>query len=288
MLLVVILGFVVDGTRLMVIHGELQNATDACALAAAAELNGQAGATFRAAAAGSQVGGALNKKNFQNLSVAIEPIDVKFKITLDGSYVNASGSAVNYRFAQCTARYNGWINLFMGLVGSGTDEPVASSVSGQQPTRKICTLPLALQTLTTSGDLKNFLRFTDHENSPPSKTDNEYTDLINRFGSCNIPANLSTIQVRTPQNIENVFRQRYETDPNFPDQPGYSSRRLMAVPVINASGVFSHWACLELVKNSNSFNVNYVGPATYPSSRCVVSGITGHGAGGPPAPVLLR
>ena len=34
-LLVLILGFVVDGSRLMVIQGELQNATDACALAAA-------------------------------------------------------------------------------------------------------------------------------------------------------------------------------------------------------------------------------------------------------------
>jgi Flp pilus assembly protein TadG len=285
-LLVVILGFVVDGTRLMVIQGELQNATDACALAAAAELNGQPGATFRAAAAGSQVGGALNKKNFQGVSAAIAPSDVTFSTSLNGTYVGASGSSVNYRFAQCTATHSGWINMFMGLVGSGSDEPLASSKAGQQQTRKICVLPLAFLEPTGAGDVHVQLRFTDHVNAPPAKTDIEYLDLIKAFGSCNTPTDLTTIQVRA--GIDSAVLQAwYENYPTYYDASGNSSRRF-AIPVIKSSGQVTGWGCFQLKSILGSIQVNYLGPAGSLSSKCVVSGITGFDALGPPAPVLVR
>ncbi len=289
MLLVVILGFVVDGTRLMVIQGELQNATDACALAASAELNGLPGATFRATAAGSHVGGVLNKKNFQNALVDIKSNDVKFSDVIEGNYVAASAAtSANLRYVQCTATYSGWVNLFMGLVGAGSAEPVAVSRAGQQPTRKVCVLPLALQTAATTGEMKNFLRVTDHQNATPTKTDSDYEELINGFGTCNIPTDLTKIQVRNPTDIDKLLNNRYKADPTFPDVPGQSNRRLIAVPSIKPDGSFIQWVCLELKKSSDSIQVSYLGSTKIPNSQCVVSGVTGFGAVGPPAPVLVR
>ncbi|MGV0959955.1 MAG: TadE/TadG family type IV pilus assembly protein [Limnohabitans sp.] len=323
LLLVLILGFVVDGSRLMVVQGELQNATDACALAAAAELNGQSGATFRAAAAGSQVGGAMNKKNFQGTSVAIVPGDVKFSTSLNGTYVAASGSSLNFRFAQCTAKHSGWINLFMGLVGLGTDEPVASSKAGLQQTTKVCVLPAALQTInatgpnfgyvpitstspppTTSAVILSNLRVADQEAQILSKTASEYAQLIADSGTCNVSTDMNRVIGFDGSNtmsgsLNSALLARYSNDPTFATAAGTSNRRLMAVPfvgnAISTSATVRGWACLELRSNpvTSLLEVVYHGQATatsssLPSSPCVVTGIPGYGAVGPFAPVLVK
>jgi Flp pilus assembly protein TadG len=316
LLLVVILGFVVDGSRLMVIQGELQNATDACALAAVAELNGQTGATFRAAAAGSQVGGVLNNKNFQGVSVAIAPSDVKFSTSLNGTYVGASNAAVNYRFAQCTATHSGWINLFMGLVGLGADEPVASSKAGLQQTRKACVLPLALKAInatgpdfgyvaipslsaTTSSVILSNLRFADQEAQVLSKTAADYAQLMADFGTCNTSTDLARVIGFDDNNtmggaLTNALLNRYTNDPTFASATGLSSRRLMAVPIVSdatsTSATVRGWACLELGVGGS---LAYRGDARkvtslLPTSACVTSGVVGINAIGPFAPVLVK
>ncbi|MGV0983668.1 MAG: TadE/TadG family type IV pilus assembly protein [Limnohabitans sp.] len=308
-LLVVILGFVVDGSRLMVIQGELQNATDACALAAAAELNGPApavtGATMRAAAAGSQVGGALNKKNFQAAAVGIFlPTDVKFSTSLNGTYVAASAavSTTNYRFAQCTATHNGWINLFMGLVGLADDVPVAISKAGLQQTRKVCVLPLALNAITfpvppksppkniaVGDDVFSLIRIADFESTTLTKTSSQYKNLIENFGSCGVPTDPPSVPAPIGLDTDNTMSSdlgtallnRYQQEINI----GQSSRPWMAVPYVDATLKIVSWHCLQLQANKK---VVYKGMANSSTSPCIASGIAGIGAIGPFAPVLLK
>ena len=315
-LLVLILGFVVDGSRLMVIQGELQNATDACALAAVAELNGLPGASSRAAAAGSQVGGALNKKSFQAVSVSIAPADVKFSTSLNGPYVAASALSTNYRFAQCTAMHSGWVNLFMGLVGLGTDDPVASSKAGLQQTRKACVLPLALKTInstapnfgyvavpsgtaTTSAVMLSNLRVADPNALVLSKTALEYGQLIENFGSCDVLTEVTRVIGFDGNNtmsstLSSALLARYVNDPTFASGVGISSRRLMAVPFVSdatsTAATVRGWACLELGAGGS---IAYRGDARavssqLPTSACVVSGVAGIGSVGPFAPVLVK
>ncbi|PUE31381.1 TadE/TadG family type IV pilus assembly protein [Limnohabitans sp. Jir72] len=287
-LLVVILGFVVDGSRLMVIQAELQNATDACALAAAAELNGLTGATYRAAAAGSQVGGALNKKNFQAVSVDISPTtDITFSTSLNGTYFAASASSTNYKFVQCTATHNGWINVFMGLVGLADDVPVASSKAGLQQTSKVCVLPLAW-----SGAS---LRVANLETSLSSKTASQYSDLITGGGSCGISTDKRIVSVDLTNSLNttltSALTSRYNNDPSFGTGVGRSSRRFLAVPSVDASAKISSWVCLELgAGGSITYRGDINGPTVpFPNNNtCIASGIAGTGAIGPFTPVLVR
>ena len=71
--LVGFLGVVVDMGRLLVIKTELQNAADACSLAAAQELDGNAGALTRAENAGITAG-TRNRVHFPNSPVPCIPV----------------------------------------------------------------------------------------------------------------------------------------------------------------------------------------------------------------------
>ncbi len=281
-LLVVVLGFVVDGSRLMVVQGELQNATDACALSAVAELNGLPGASLRAAASGSRVASTLNKQNFQSMAAAVSASDVRFSTSLNGVYVAASAASTNYRFVECTAMHTGWINLFMDWAGYGDSLPVATSRAGLQKTRQVCAPPLALVVRSATGpdfgytavpnslansatvpgplvvsaavDLAN-LRYADLVNSTLTGTEAHYADLLSQSGVCGAPTVAAqVVGVDGPNTLASglstALKARYESDPTYGTGPGLSNRRLMAVPFVNASSTTSTtvlgWACLEL------------------------------------------
>ena len=313
-LLVVVLGFVVDGSRLMVVQGELQNATDACALSAAAELNGLPGASLRAAASGSRVASTLNKQNFQSTAAAVSPSDVRFSTSLNGVYVAAPVSpaaTTNYRFVECTAMHTGWINLFMDWAGFGDSVPVASSRAGLQKTRKVCAPPLALvvrsptgpdfgyTAATTAAVVLSNLRYADLVSTSLTGADTHYANLLAQSGVCGASTVAGTlVGVDGPNtmaaSLSTALKARYDSDPTYGTGAGLSNRRLMAVPFINASSTNSTtvlgWACLEL---GSGGSVTYRGDArrlssSSPSSNCVATGMGGHGAEGPFAPTLAR
>ena len=137
----VLIGFVglaVDLSRQMVVHAELQSATDACALAAAVELNGLPKASERATAAGKFVGG-QNRMNFQAEPVVID--EVSFSARASGTYV-ANPGEVDYRYVKCTARKTGFVNHFMAVLGIAKNDLSVESIATQKPAREACTLPL--------------------------------------------------------------------------------------------------------------------------------------------------
>ena len=170
--LVGMFGLVVDSGQLYVNKAELQSAADACALAAAQELNCQSAAAGGAAGivncpasfllaaetAGSFVG-AKNKARLQSSAVTIAAADVRFSTTLgpnSGYLSRADGANVNARFAMCIARSNGVTPWVMGVVGATPTNLSAVGVATQAPGKSFCSAaPIGLCNV-AGGTAPNF------------------------------------------------------------------------------------------------------------------------------------
>lgn len=140
-------GLALDLGRLYINKTELQNAADACALAAASELtcdpsagtcpvsklqNGESAGIFA---------GGKNRRDFQNTVVAIVPADVRFSTTLvpNSAYLPAGSASPNSKFAMCIARSSGIIPWFMGVLGLGDANFInASAVATLGPSQEFC------------------------------------------------------------------------------------------------------------------------------------------------------
>ena len=153
-----IAGLVVDLGRLFVIKAELQNAADACALAAARELNcdpavaGTCPATVLAAAQAAGIAvGTRNAVDFQSSGVAIAPDDVRFSTVLSGAngddsvYLSiAQGADRNSRYAMCTIPQRGIAMSFMRVLGFDSETVAATAVATLAPSQTSCAIPLGL------------------------------------------------------------------------------------------------------------------------------------------------
>jgi Putative Flp pilus-assembly TadE/G-like len=151
-------GLAIDMGRLYVHKSELQNAVDACALAAAKELicdtsvtTGVCPKTFveNAEIAGRFIA-SKNKGNFQGTAIAIGSagaIDngVTFSTSLAGSYAAKSASdyaPINFpKFARCSAKATGITPWFMGMVGIGDQVMKATAVGTLSPSQGFCNGP---------------------------------------------------------------------------------------------------------------------------------------------------
>lgn len=153
--LAVLLGFaglVIDLGGLFVTKSELQSALDSCALAAAQELNGAAGATAdnsgpggqsRATNAGLTAGNA-NKSQYQASSVNLVESDVTFSDTLNGAFSRNFPSATA-KYARCTHQINGIAAYFIQLVGGSSSNSVGALAKATlSPSQTTCSLPLGL------------------------------------------------------------------------------------------------------------------------------------------------
>ena len=148
--LVALLGFAglaLDLGRLYVGKTELQNAVDACALAAANELVCEPGlgacpAEFlhNAEAAGI-FAASKNFQDFQRDPVAIEPADVRFHTAIgpNGNYLARSdGADPASRFAMCRASIDGIVPWFMGILDVGAQSVGATAVATLAPGQTAC------------------------------------------------------------------------------------------------------------------------------------------------------
>jgi Flp pilus assembly protein TadG len=148
--LVAFLGVAVDVGRLFVIKTELQNAADACALAAAQELDGNAGALTRAENSGITAG-TRNGVHFQSAPVVIAVSDVKFSTTLSSAsgdnsnyQTQAAGAPANSRYAMCTVTLPGVPMSLTSIVGVGPQTVAAAAVATVAPAQTSCAIPLGL------------------------------------------------------------------------------------------------------------------------------------------------
>jgi Flp pilus assembly protein TadG len=142
-------GLVVDLGRMAVIKSELQNAADACALAAAQELDGAADALTRAQDAGTAVA-ALNRVNFQSSTLGNGQPDVRFSTALsdasgaNGVYQLAGASQAGSTYVMCTARVPGVAMTLTSVLGSGPQTIEASAVAQARVRLPACALPFGL------------------------------------------------------------------------------------------------------------------------------------------------
>jgi hypothetical protein len=146
------LGVVVDLGRLHVMKTELQNAADACALAAAFELDGNASALTRAENAGIAVG-TRNAVVFQGTPVPVTAADIRFSTTLSaagGSNSNyltqAAGAPPDSRYVMCTLQRAGVPMTLSSILGSGAKTVAAQAVATLAPAQSACAIPLGVCT----------------------------------------------------------------------------------------------------------------------------------------------
>lgn len=137
--LAVLVGFVglaLDLGRLYVNKTELQDAADACALAAAGELtcDPSAGPCSSAKLLNAETAGRFaaskNNRDFQRAAVTIVPDDVRFSTSLapNANYLPAGSANPNSKYAMCIARSTGIVPWFMGVLGA-TDANVVNAVA---------------------------------------------------------------------------------------------------------------------------------------------------------------
>jgi Flp pilus assembly protein TadG len=162
-----LLGFVAiafDLGRLFIVKTELQTAMDACALAAAQELDGQASALGRARSAGITAAN-LNRVNLQSATWdgrgQVVAGDISFR---DASYA-PTVSAAGARYAQCEHTQAGvrmWLLHAMGaFTGTATATPtsrdvLASAVATRASAQSTCPIPVALKAKAGGTRANNF------------------------------------------------------------------------------------------------------------------------------------
>jgi Flp pilus assembly protein TadG len=205
--LVAFLGVAVDVGRLFVIKTELQNAADACALAAAQELDGNAGALTRAENSGITAG-TRNGVHFQSAPVVIAVSDVKFSTTLSSAsgdnsnyQTQAAGAPANSRYAMCTVTLPGVPMSLTSIVGVGPQTVAAAAVATVAPAQTSCAIPLGLCSqgsppsfgfvagtwyngrFDAGGGLTGSFNWIDF--SPPAGGQSELAALLTGPGQCN-------------------------------------------------------------------------------------------------------
>ncbi len=144
--LVGFLGVVVDLGRMYVVKTELQNAADACALAAAKELDGTTDALTRAENAGITIGG-RNNMNFQSTPVSVTAADISFSehLSPNSAYqTQAAGAPLTSKYAMCTLHLTGLTMTLSSIVGAGPQNVVGQAVATISPAQTACAVPLGV------------------------------------------------------------------------------------------------------------------------------------------------
>lgn len=160
-------GLAIDLGRFFVIKSELQNAMDACALAAASQLRpGQNNSTAltKAIAYGrvfstggiddpvtapleGDIGAIKNRANFQSTVINIQPNQITFSETLAGPYEDAGSANFNTAaFAKCEYPLTGLPIFFMRVLSPalGTQTVSAMAAATLAPSASACAIPVAV------------------------------------------------------------------------------------------------------------------------------------------------
>jgi hypothetical protein len=243
-------GLVFDLGRLYINKTELQNAADACTLAAARELTCSTGpcpanALSRAQAAGTYVAG-RHQRDFQAETVAIAPDDIRFSTALAplSAYLSVGeGASAQSRYVMCSARSEGILPWFMGVLGVGAQTVGATAVATVAPSRTNCAIPLAMCSSTPSpaigvgewfgdrfytGGVPSS-RFNWIDFTPATPVAEETTGLLRGTGMCDMrvsaPVRMASLNSFEASRAAIAFNSRFGLyitgpgNPQFADAP---------------------------------------------------------------------
>lgn len=210
-------GLALDVGRLYVEKTELQNATDACALAASRELTcnpaaGPCAPSFLINAENSGLAVAkLNKADFQSAYISnaqISASDIKFSTTFapNTNYLSRTGGAnPASKYVMCTAHQTGIVPWFMQVLGIGSQAVSAMAVASLAPAQTNCAIPIGLcmlpgasaadpfanlvvgQWVTTKLSASATGSFDWIDFTPPGGGASELADLLTGTGACSVP-----------------------------------------------------------------------------------------------------
>lgn len=206
--LVGFLALVIDLGRMYVVKTELQNAADACALAAAIELDGNTDALTRAENAGITIG-ARNLIDFQSTPLAVSADDIKFSTALsspsgdNSNYLTqAAGAPIESRYAMCTVTLPSLPMTFASVLGIGARTVAAQAVATLAPAQSNCALPMGICSkgpgssfgmnpgdwlqgrFDAGGGMTGSFNWIDF--TPPGGGQSELAGLLTNSGTCNV------------------------------------------------------------------------------------------------------
>jgi len=205
--LVGLLGVVIDLGRIFIVKTELQNAADACALAAALELDGNANALTRAENAGITVA-TRNTVHFQSEAVVATAANVRFSTTLSGPggdnsvyLTQADGAAPSSTYVMCTLTRPGLAMTLASIIGASATSVAGRAVATIAPAQTACAIPLGVCQKGTpptygfapgewisgrfdaGGGMTGSFNWIDF--SPPAGGQSELAGLLAGQGTCN-------------------------------------------------------------------------------------------------------
>ena len=125
------MGLALDFGHLFVAKDELQTSVDACALAAAQELNGATDALTRASSAGLTAGN-LNRVDFQSGNWSGQGKMINSEITFRDATYAVTTVAANAQYAQCNHQQNGvrmWLIQAMGPQSAAVMPPMPGPIA---------------------------------------------------------------------------------------------------------------------------------------------------------------
>jgi hypothetical protein len=246
-------GLALDGGRLYVNKTELQNAADACALAASQELNGAPAipaANFMQSHNAGITVAARNRVGFQAGTIDPQDVTIEFGTSLSsGAWLTAaSNPSPTSAYVRCRIQETGITPWFMQVLGFGdqTVAAVATATLANSQTNCIA-IPLAMCAagpaptygLTPgqwyNGGFSNGESLTGSFNwvdfSPPAGGATELRDLLMGSGACTVSVGTQVGNPGAVQSIRRAWNTRFGIyHPSIapgsavPDRSGYSYR----------------------------------------------------------------
>lgn len=207
---------------------ELQNAADACALAAAYELTGSPipeDNFLHAINAGKRVG-SENRVGFQGGAISAGDIAVEFSPSLDGPW---SGGGDDSRFVRCTIAEDEISPWFMQVLGFGEQTVSALAAATLQPAQTNCAIPVGLCSLGEEGEGDGFGlergkwyekgvfeagdgstgNFNWIDFSPPGGGQSELAELLTGSGQCDLSVSSQIGETGKMQGLEKGWNTRF-------------------------------------------------------------------------------
>lgn len=143
--LIGMMGLAVDAGRLYVAKTELQNAADACALAASRELAGSVAAdAFARADAAGKLLGSRHKVDFQGSALAAGDFALTYSASLDGPWSAAGSAAGTARMVRCSVTKSALQPWVLQVLGVGAQSLSASASAALQTGQFGNALPLGV------------------------------------------------------------------------------------------------------------------------------------------------
>ena len=247
-------GLALDGGRLYVNKTELQNASDACALAASFELTGAPNIPadrFVIAEDSGKLVATRNRVGFQGGPIAAANVTVQFGTALNsGAWLSAASiPPASSKYVRCTIAETGITPWFMQVLGFGDQSVQALATATLAPSQNSCTaIPIGMCSAGSAptyglvrgqwynGGLNNADSLSGSFNwidfSPPSGGASELSAALFGSGACTVAPGTSVGATGAIQSLRKAWNTRFgiyepsipSTGPTspVPDRSGYS------------------------------------------------------------------